>query len=591
MFGFAPHARCVLTCSAAGARRGQGCVVVSRALPGPWISFLDVHWVQFDDGTTMAVTRNNLEADVRPLADLRTLAARPSAAAASADRLRLLVRLHLRDAGLEALPATITQCSALSRLDVSGNALRDLPPLDGLQALRTLIADRNRLAPALAPGKAVSRAKSLRTLAVDGNGIEGPLDARGLPKAIVSLSAADNAIDALPHFGRLSSLRKLVLSNNALTEEGLKPAAVVDTLEELRVASNRLRSVPAALLEHPTLAWLSLGGNPCADEPLRNYAAAEPLPTVAWSALEVAGERVAASDGSHVRRAVWAKANGAAAHVAVKTWRGGGAVADGTAPGALLVAGLITGPCLHKAFATTVGTAGDALVVEDLPGAVAVGCPPTFETVTRATFRGDGKLSPGAALTICGSVIDALQWLHARDIMHGGISMHNILACEGSAVRLCGYGMASAYDRKAVGDWLEIIETRAFACLMEDCCTCLDGPTKAVEDCRRTLLDAVQYIRAGDGNSGNSGKLHPFTPLKKWFDELRQAASDAHKQAALQETLHGAVAAGMREREAMSEEGGGGARTSSSASGGSSPSSAAAGEAAAYVDDVDLDGV
>ena len=94
-----------------------------------------------------------------------------------------------------------------------------------------------------------------------------------LPTCLEWLIAAGNQIAELPNIDRLQKVRKLMLSHNRLTCEALAPVAQMPSLEMIRAAANALEAFPKALLKHPRLAWLALGGNPFAEKTLTRHLA------------------------------------------------------------------------------------------------------------------------------------------------------------------------------------------------------------------------------------------------------------------------------------------------------------------------------
>ena len=105
-------------------------------------------------------------------------------------------------------------------------------------------------------------------------------------------------------------VKKLMLSHNRLNAAALAASGITEPgachgLEMLRLANNDLEAVSdlGALLRHPTLAWLALGGNPCSDLRLEALMATTadaemaggpggPAPVVPFASITVDGDKV-----------------------------------------------------------------------------------------------------------------------------------------------------------------------------------------------------------------------------------------------------------------------------------------------------------
>lgn len=79
----------------------------------------------------------------------------------------------------------------------------------------------------------------------------------------LSFSAAvDGVAELPPAVGRLSGLRKLMLTGNQF-ETVPECIRSCRQLQLLRLSLNRIAAVPRWLLRMPQLAWLAFAGNPC----------------------------------------------------------------------------------------------------------------------------------------------------------------------------------------------------------------------------------------------------------------------------------------------------------------------------------------
>ena len=141
--------------------------------------------------------------------------------------------LDLRNSGLKALPESIGELRALTRLNVGHNQLKELPATIGsLTALTRLSVHDNQL-------------KKLPATI-------------GSLTALTKLSVGENQLTELPAaIGSLTALTELSVYNNQLTE---LPAAIgsLTALTVLWVGGNQLTELPAAIGSLAALTWLQL---------------------------------------------------------------------------------------------------------------------------------------------------------------------------------------------------------------------------------------------------------------------------------------------------------------------------------------------
>jgi len=377
----------------------------------------------------------------------------------------------------------------LVQLDLGGNrALDSLDGIDRLPRLRILFASGCGLAD-LPPHGPLSRAQ-LSMLALKANGMT-LLDGDALPATLVWFIAANNAIRAVRAPHRLQKVRKLMLSHNALTTEALEPLIdAASSLEMLRVACNKLETLPAAIGRHPKLAWLAIGGNPYAQRQLeaRCARAQDSAASEAASEAEGAPLLLASSESPElaIGEEVLGRGSGATVvigslrglPVAVKLWTAAH-FSDGDARGEWEM-GRLTGACTHVVRTLAVFQAPQlGMVLELLDGASAAGGPPSFDSVTRDALDTTAQaLALADALRVAREVGSALAWLHSRGLMHGDIYLHNTLLCfehpppagerRVSAVRLSDFGAAACYSKTDDGHALERVEVRSFGYLLDD---------------------------------------------------------------------------------------------------------------------------
>jgi fructose-1,6-bisphosphatase/inositol monophosphatase family enzyme len=405
--------------------------------------------------------------------------------------LRTLTRLDLRGAlgARSALPASIGGCSALTLLDVGNNALEALPStLAQCPRLKVLFATANKLGAASGRGIAVcARMPALTMLSIKENGFV-VLDAASLlPPQLEWLIATDNSIAAMPGLGSMHALRKLMLSHNALSSAALRDAGLAApgacaSLEMIRVANNAIEALPEGLLRHPKLAWLAVGGNPCAAAAAAAAAAgceesgtSQRLgPVVDWSEVAIdAGTELGAGTSGAVVACAWRGRPGA-----LKMWPTGGTFSDGSASDEWRLNRAVgSHPALVApiAFVAPPSAPGLGIVMERLANAKPLGPPPTFATVTRdgpvvdaATHAFDAAEGVEFVASVARAVCSALRYLHEeRGIVHGDVYAHNVLVSQGGVVKLGDLGAAANYARGG-GNHVEKCEARAFGWLLDD---------------------------------------------------------------------------------------------------------------------------
>lgn len=381
-----------------------------------------------------------------------------------------LSSVNLAKQGLASLPDSLALCTQLVQLDVGGNPLQTLPEfLPSLSRLEVLFASDIGLVE-LPP--VLSSCLSLRMLGVSNNRLQS-LDGMRLPADLVWLIAAGNEVADLPNISRCQRIRKLMLSHNQLTCQGLAPAAGITDLEMVRVAANNLESFPVELLRHPRLSWVAVGGNPFTETALTRLLSDIPAPDVNFDDV-VLGDRLGSGAGATVYQGEWR-----GQPVAVKIWDGE-RFSDGTARGEWAV-NRVAGSPGHEAL---VGLRGafdlprPGMLLELLSDASAAASPPSFATVTRdaiPSLGGKGPTyRPGAAASVALAVASACEYLHSRGLLHGDVYLHNTLvvidgpdkACvsELREVRLSDFGAAAAVDEPA----FEKLEVRSFGWLLQD---------------------------------------------------------------------------------------------------------------------------
>jgi hypothetical protein len=396
-------------------------------------------------------------------------------------------RLDLPDGLTELPPEVFALADTLEVLNLSGNALTELPPdFARLSRLRILFCSDNRFTRlpevlGACPQLEMVGFKSNRIAHVPGS---------ALPPRLRWLILTGNEIAELPpELGERPRLQKLMLAGNRLRRLPDSMAACKH-LELLRIASNRIEQLPDWLLALPRLSWLAFGGNPVAQASEAHAMASYPVPDIDWADLSL-HEVLGQGASGMIHRASWRAGDGAEQPVAVKLFKGeitsdgspmsemDACIAAGPHPDLIAVRGRITG---HPA-----GTPG---LVLDLisPAYQGLAGPPSLESCTRDVYAPGQRFSAGSVLAIAGGMASAVRQLHAHGITHGDLYAHNIL-WDGEHDALLGdFGAASFFDPdSAEAQVLQRIEARAFGCLLEELLQRCEAPDRQQQDALRQL--------------------------------------------------------------------------------------------------------
>lgn len=378
-------------------------------------------------------------------------------------------RLDL-SAGLTEFPPEIfTLADTLEVLNLSGNALRELPAdLPRLRRLRVLFASDNQFERV---PEVLGQCLNLEMVGFKANRI-GELPGAALPPRLRWLILTDNALEAMPpEIGSCPRLQKLMLAGNRL--QALPPElARCLNLELLRLAANALTELPTWLLNMPRLSWLAFAGNPLTAEAEAAAEAHPARPAIAWAELqmqEVLGEGASGV----IYRAEWQTGSVAPQPVALKLFKG--AVTSDGLPHAEMLACLSAG--LHPNLIAVEGRlaghpAGtEGLVLELIaPGFTNLAGPPTLASCTRDEYAPATRFELPRLLRLAGGIAAATAHLHSRGIVHGDLYAHNILATETGVALLGDFGAAGFMppaDTEAA-HLLPRLESRAFGNLLEE---------------------------------------------------------------------------------------------------------------------------
>ena len=196
-----------------------------------------------------------------------------------------------------------------------------------------------------------------------------------------------------------------------------------------------------------------------------------PIASIAWDDVQLSGKLGEGASGI-IHQAQWQSADGALP-VAVKLFKGE-LTSDGL-PHHEMHACLRAGahpqliPVLGRIDSHPESSAGLVMALVDRGFANLAG-PPSFESCTRDVYAADTSFSPRTALRIALGIASAIRHLHAQGILHGDLYAHNILHAADGEVLLGDFGAASFLPRHdhALGEALQRIEVRAFACLLEE---------------------------------------------------------------------------------------------------------------------------
>lgn len=397
-------------------------------------------------------------------------------------------RLDLRG-GLTELPREIfALADTLEVLELSGNALCELPPdFARLSRLRILFCSDNRFTHL---PEVLGECPQLEMVGFKANRIAKVAGA-ALPAQLRWLILTGNRIAELPdELGQRPRLQKLMLAGNQLAQLPASMAAC-QRLELLRIASNRFEELPDWLLALPRLAWLAFGGNPVAQASEARAVASHPVPDIDWARLAL-HEALGQGASGVIHRATWRGDDGTERAVAVKLFKGeitsdgsplsemDACIAAGPHPDLIAVRGRITG---HPA-----GTPGLVLDLVD-PAYRSLAGPPSLQSCTRDVYAPGQRFGAGSLLAIAGGMASAVAQLHAHGITHGDLYAHNIL-WDGEHDALLGdFGAASFFDPQGPqAPALRRLEARAFGCLLEE----LAGRCEAADARIREVLAPLQ---------------------------------------------------------------------------------------------------
>lgn len=374
-------------------------------------------------------------------------------------------RFNLK-AGLKEFPREIfALADTLEILDISGNQFSSLPDdFACLHKLKVLFCSDNLFT---ALPEVLGRCENLSMVGFRNNQIR-EVSAASLPPNLRWLILTGNLIEELPaELGRRPLLQKLMVAGNRLK---ILPAEMVacKKLELLRIAANQFEALPAWLLALPRLSWLSYSGNPfCADREARALKDA-PVALVLWDGLTLQQKLGEGASG-----VIHQASTRDGKEVAVKLFKGE-LTSDGL-PYSEMAACMRAGPHLNlitvqgKIHAHPEGAEG---LVMSLVGSHYrnLAGPPSIESCTRDVYAPEMRFSWSQALRIALDMASVAEQLHTNGIMHGDFYGHNILVNDEGHALLGDFGAACFVPEEDIASarGLELLEVRAFGCLLEE---------------------------------------------------------------------------------------------------------------------------
>lgn len=380
--------------------------------------------------------------------------------------------------GLTEFPMEILELAeTLEVLDLSGNALSDLPPeFEQLIKLKIIFASNNLFTHL---PEVLGKLPNLEMVGFKTNKIKEVSEA-SLPSQLRWLILTDNEIEVLPNnLGERPRLRKLALAGNRIKQLPNSMENLVN-LELIRLSANQLEHFPDVLMKLPKLAWFAFAGNPFCKHP-SSLDSVPKVTTGSYSLNHVLGQGASGV----ISHANWTDAHyDFPSEVAVKVFKGE-VTSDGF-PHDELEACLQAGH--HNNLVKSIAQVDDgnelALVMELIPDSYYnLGLPPTLETCTRDTFPQGFTLTVEQVNAIVEQMVDVFNHLHDNKVCHGDLYAHNTLVNEQGEMIFGDFGAASIYGYLSEQQQAAIktIESRALTYFIEDVCSVCEDSKAALE--------------------------------------------------------------------------------------------------------------
>ncbi|VEF11779.1 Serine/threonine protein kinase [Pseudomonas fluorescens] len=399
-----------------------------------------------------------------------------------------ITRLDLSCGLTEFPPQIFDLADTLEVLNLSGNALRQLPDdLHRLTRLRVLFCSDNQFSELPA---CLGQCAALTMVGFKANRIV-EVPGAALPPLLRWLILTDNRIESLPsELGERPHLQKLMLAGNRL-QSLPESISQCHRLELIRIAANQLTELPQWLLTLPSLTWLAYAGNPLETE--ADAAALQGTPLINWSALRLEHQLGEGASGV-ISRATWQREDGAVQPVAVKLYKGE-MTSDGSPlheMNACITAGLhpnLIG-VLGRIHGHPDGQQGLVMQLID-PSFYNLAGLPSLASCSRDVYPEDCRFSADVALNIAKGIASAAAHLHGQGITHGDLYGHNILVNARGECLLGDFGAASfrATTDSEETRALQRIEVRAFGVLLGELLARVD-PGLSTE--RRQALEDLE---------------------------------------------------------------------------------------------------
>lgn len=413
---------------------------------------------------------------------------------------------------LQEVPKELALVPSVETLKLENNDITALPPdmPTSNPNIRVLFLSRN---PISTFPMEIARMTRLEMLSLRDCRLE-VIPENALPTSLVWLILTNNHLTALPEsIGRLTRLRKFMLSGNQIASKGIPTSlASCTSLELIRLAGNSLTKFPSVFQNLNRLSWVALGENPFTSlTSLKETIGMTQIPCIQKETLRNFNE-IGSGTSGNVYKCDWQDGTSSTKVVLkkYKSTRG----SDGSTVHEIMM--MMIAAQLHdkniveaiaierdschnykrKQTASLLDISSkDGIIMPFLGGLKSLGHPPSFSTVTRDTGP-YLTCRNGSVVEVCNIALgigSALSSLHSIGLFHGDIYAHNVLYNATTNVVLLGdFGAAFKTNDHQVMDFMRAAEVRAFAALIDDILSeqSRDTRSKAHLD----LLDVVTTV-------------------------------------------------------------------------------------------------